>query len=216
MLIEGINMKKYFGNRLIVDIKNINIHIEDKIGIVGVNGIGKTTLMNILMKKIDLDEGTVKLNGRYSYMSQLEVAHNKSISEEMASKFKIPNTWNDNMSGGEKTKFKLAGCLSEDSPILFADEPTSNMDIEGIELMEKSFAQYKGALILISHDRSFLDKLCTKIINIEDGHITIYQGNYSEYRSQKMQHKQRQIVEHEQYIKEKNVLNRLAKPQRLK
>ena len=142
LLIEGNNIKKSFADRQILDIENLKIYSEDRIGIVGVNGVGKTTLINILCKRLEPDEGYIKIYGNYSYISQLEGPENLRISDEMASKFNISHTWTDNMSG-EKTRFKLAQALSENSPLVFADEPTSNIDIEGIELSERSFQEYK-------------------------------------------------------------------------
>jgi macrolide transport system ATP-binding/permease protein len=206
LLIECQKMKKYFGDRLILDIDNLIIYPEDRIGIVGANGAGKTTLINILSRRLEPDEGWVKLYGRYSYVSQLEEAVNRRISDEMASKFGVESVWNETMSGGEKTRFKLAECLSENSLLIFADEPTSNVDMDGIELIEKGFEEYKGALILISHDRSFLDKLCNKIIEIEGGKIKIYNGNYSDYAVQKAHEKARTQFEYEEYVTEKKRL----------
>lgn len=206
LLMECSNVKKYFGDRLILDIENLKIYSEDRIGVVGVNGVGKTTLINILSKRLEPDEGWIKLYERYSYISQLEEPENRRISNEMASRFGIQSTWNENMSGGEKTRFKLADGLSNNSLLIFADEPTSNVDIEGIELMEKKFAEYKGALVLISHDRSFLDKLCSKILEIEDGNIKIYNGNYSNYITQKAEDRERAEFEYEDYVKEKKRL----------
>ena len=110
------------------------------------------------------------------------------------------------MSGGEKTRFKIAKALENESILIFADEPTSNMDIEGIELAEKMLTEYKGGLIIISHDRSFLDKLCNKIIELEGGKIKIYEGNYSDYSRQKLHDKERAQFEYEEYIKEKKRL----------
>jgi len=110
------------------------------------------------------------------------------------------------MSGGEKTRFKLAIALEEKSALIFADEPTSNVDMEGIELMEKRFEEYNGALLIISHDRDFLDRLCNKILEIEHGKIKIYNGNYSDYAAQKKQEVERAQFEYEAYIKEKKRL----------
>src|SRR5690606_21213092 len=100
LLLEATNIKKYFGDRLILDIEGLNIYSEDRIGIVGVNGAGKTTLINILSQKLEPDEGWIKLYGNYSYISQLDEPESKYISEEMASKFGVPTTWNTYMSGG--------------------------------------------------------------------------------------------------------------------
>lgn len=206
LLMECSNIKKYFGDRLILDAETLKIYSEDRVGVIGVNGAGKTTLINILSRRIEPDEGYVKLYERYSYISQIEEPENRRISNEMASKFGVQNTWNENMSGGEKTRFKLADGFSNNSLLIFADEPTSNVDIEGIELMEKKFGEYKGALVLISHDRNFLDKLCNKILEVEDGRIKIYNGNYSDYANQKRLERQRAEFEYEEYVKEKNRL----------
>jgi macrolide transport system ATP-binding/permease protein len=206
LIIESGNIKKFYGDRLVLDIDKLNIYSEDRIGIVGVNGVGKTTLINILSKRIDPDEGWVKLRGKTEYISQLDEPEVYEISSEMASKFGVHRLWNENMSGGEKTRFKIAKALENESILIFADEPTSNMDIEGIELAEKMLTEYKGGLIIISHDRSFLDKLCNKIIELEGGKIKIYEGNYSDYSRQKLHDKERAQFEYEEYIKEKKRL----------
>jgi macrolide transport system ATP-binding/permease protein len=163
--------------------QNLKVYSEDRIGIVGANGSGKTTLINILRQNLQPDEGWVKLYSDYSYISQLEQPENNVINPEMASRFGINSVWDDNMSGGEKTRFKLAESFSHSHMIIFADEPTSNIDMEGIELLENLFVQHQGALLLISHDRSLLDRLCNKILEIENGRIKIYRGNYSEYHA---------------------------------
>ena len=206
LLMECSNIKKYFGDRLILDIENFKIYSEDRIGIIGVNGVGKTTFINILTQRLAPDEGWVKLYKKFSYISQLEEPENKSVSVEIASKFGIDNIWNDNMSGGEKTRFKIANCLNNNSDIIFADEPTSNLDIEGIELIEKRFEEYKGALVIISHDRNFLDKICNKIVEIDNGKIKIYKGNYSDYSDQKAKEIERANFEYDEYMKEKKRL----------
>lgn len=206
LLIECNQIKKYYGDRLILNIDNLKIYSDDRIGIVGFNGSGKTTLVNILCKYIEPDEGWVKLNTKAEYISQLEAPVYKNISKEMASKFGIGCNWDEKMSGGEKTRFKIAGALDNESYILLADEPTSNLDIEGIELLEDKLLEYKGALIVISHDRRLLDKLCNQIIEIEDGNIKIYYGNYSDYKQQKIKETERAQFEYEEFINEKERL----------
>jgi macrolide transport system ATP-binding/permease protein len=206
LMAECKNIKKFYGDRLILDIEKLNIYSEDRIGLVGINGAGKTTLINILSQRLEPDEGWVRLRGRAEFISQLNAPDYYSIGSETASIFEVPVSWDENMSGGEKTRFKIAGALQKDSMMIFADEPTSNMDIEGIELIEQKLLEYEGALVIISHDRSFLDKLCNKIIELEDGRIKIYEGNYSDYSKQKLHEKQRAQFEYEEYIKEKNRL----------
>jgi macrolide transport system ATP-binding/permease protein len=209
LLVECRNIKKSYGDRLILDIENLCVYDRDRIGIVGVNGAGKTTLLNLLSQRIEPDEGWVKLYGKCSYISQLEPPEEETIRQEMASKFKVPQTYRESMSGGEKTRFKLAASLSQNNAIIFADEPTSNMDIEGIQLVENSLAEFSGALVLISHDRDLLDSLCTKIIEIEGGKIKTYSGNYSEYIKQKTEERELAQFEYEQYVKEKKRLERV-------
>lgn len=206
LLLECSHVKKYFGDRLILTIENLKIYSEDRIGVIGENGAGKTTLINILSQRLEPDEGWVAVNARFSYISQLEPPEKQRISSESASKFGVVADWNESLSGGEKTRFKLAECFSQDSLMIFADEPTSNMDLEGIELIERQFAQYQGALVLISHDRSFLDKLCNKIIEVENGKIQIYSGNYSDYSAQKKLERERTQFEYQQYANEKKRL----------
>ena len=175
----------------------------------GVNGAGKTTLLNLLSQRIEPDEGWVKLYGKCSCISQLEPPEEEAIQQEIASKFKVPQIYHTSMSGGEKTRFKLAAGLSQNNTIIFADEPTSNMDIEGIQLVENSFAKFSGALVLISHDRDLLDNLCNKIIEIERGKIKVYSGNYSGYIKQKTEARELAQFEYEQYVKEKRRLERV-------
>lgn len=191
---------------MIIDIENLKVYSEDRIGIIGVNGAGKTTLINILSQKLDPDEGWVKLYGRCSYISQLGPPEDKWISPEMASKFGVASIWDENMSGGEKTRFKLADSFGNKSLMIFADEPTSNIDMEGIEIMESRFVEYQGGLVLISHDRSFLDKLCNKIFEIEDGNLKVYSGNYSDYSVQKAKMREKAQFEYQQYVNEKKRL----------
>jgi len=209
LLVECSNVKKYFGQRLIIDIKRLSLYSEDRIGIVGANGVGKTTLLKLLSKQMEPDEGWVKLYGTFSFMSQLEPPEQRIIKQELAAKFKVPEVYREELSGGEKTRFKLAVCLGQDSAMIFADEPTSNLDMEGITLIERYFAEYPGALFLVSHDRYLLDRLCTKILEIEDGQIKIYPGNYSDYKEQKVLERARVEFEYEQYIKEKRRLERV-------
>ncbi|MEW8973184.1 MAG: ribosomal protection-like ABC-F family protein [Tissierellaceae bacterium] len=216
LLIECNNIKKYYGDRLILDVEDLKIYDGDRIGIVGVNGVGKTTLINLLSQRLDPDEGFIRLHGIYSYVSQLDSPEGMDIDGEMASKFNIPNRWNEDMSGGEKTRFKLAEAFIENNPILFADEPTSNLDMEGIELIGERLQEFKGALLLISHDRSLLDILCNKILEIEHETIKIYTGNYSDYYEQKRIEMERKEFEYSQYSKEKKRIKAMINDTRQK
>lgn len=206
LLISAKNIKKYYSDRQIIDLPELNILEGDRIGIVGINGAGKTTLIGLLTGRILPDEGSVDIRCNYSYISQLDDPEIKTISPEFASKLNIPEIYSEKMSGGEKTRFKLAVVMQNNNPLIVADEPTSNLDIEGIEDLEKALKDYKGGLILISHDRKLLDSCCNSIIEIEDGRIERYEGNYTRFIEQREERKRRQLFEYQQYKREKERL----------
>ncbi len=201
---------------MVLDLESLQIYSGDRIGVVGANGAGKTTLLNILCQRLKPDTGWVKLYTNWAYIAQLEPPEQKRISPEMAAKFGVAMVWDEKMSGGEKTRFKLAASFEADCPLLFADEPTSNIDLEGIELLEKRLAEYQGAFVIVAHDRGFLDRLCNKILEVEYGKVRLYYGNYSAYRAQKAAERARAQFEYERYIDEKKRLERVITERRQK
>ena len=206
LLIECKDIRKYYGERLILEIEELKIYEGDRIGIVGINGSGKTTLLNILSKRLEPDQGYVRTYGSSSYVSQIDDPDINILSDEMASRFGVDFSWKESMSGGEKTRFKVAAALEENSDVLFADEPTSNADLESIRLMEDRFRARNGTLVLISHDRSFLDRLCNQILEIEDGKVSTYKGNYTAYKDQKIMELERKRFEYQEYVRERKRL----------
>lgn len=207
------NLKKYYGSRLVLDVEEFEVYEGDKIGIVGLNGVGKTTFLEIINRNIDYDSGNlfINKNTKIKYISQLAKPDNKIINGKYASIFNTSNAWDNNMSGGEKTRFKLAEGFQNNPDLLLVDEPTSNLDIDGIEIVINSFKEFKATLLVVSHDRNFLDNICNKILEIDNGKCKIYKGNYSKYIEIKEEEKSRQQFEYDQYIKEKNRLNNLKK-----
>lgn len=209
LLLELENIKKYFGDRLLFDIEELRINEGERIGIVGVNGCGKTTLMNIITGNQDIDEGKVNIYCDYSYISQF--GEEKFKDNDFQGYFKLggKNEYKDFLSGGEKLRLKISKALSENKPLLLADEPTTNVDIKGIEILEEEFQKFRGAILLISHDREFLDKVCTRIIEIEDKTIKEYEGNFTAYINQKEENFKRRSFEYNQYVSEKKRLNEI-------
>ena len=183
MKINMKNIKKYYGTRLVLNIKELKVYEGDKIGVVGANGVGKTTLLEIINKNIDYDSGElfVDKNTSIKYIPQLGQPDKKRISGKYASIFQIESKWDTNMSGGEKTRFKLAEGFENSGSLMLVDEPTSNLDIDGIDLITNNFKTYINTFLVVSHDRNFLDTVCNKILEIEDGKCEIYNGNYSKY-----------------------------------
>lgn len=204
-LIKINKLKKYYGDRLILNIDKLEIFDGDKIGLVGVNGSGKTTLLNIICGKESYEAGNVFLDVNYSYINQLE--EEVHIEESKISKeLKLPNEYTSFLSGGEKVKARVAKALNNSSRIIIADEPTSNLDVKSIKYLEDKFNRFNGAILLVSHDRDFLDNICNKIIEIDESKVTMFNGNYSSYLKQKKELDNRESFEYNQYIKEKRRL----------
>ncbi|KEK25374.1 ribosomal protection-like ABC-F family protein [Bacillus gaemokensis] len=199
------NIEKSFGDRTIFTLQSLEIRAHDRIGIVGINGAGKSTLLQILSKEIEPDEGTVTHHGSIAIIPQLSEETLETASSLAKGKWSISNV-SDAMSGGERMRLKIAHALEQEASVLFADEPTSHLDMTGTEQLEQAFLSYKGTLVLISHDRAFLDTICTKIIEIEDGTVREYRGNYSNYREQKEHERIEKQAEYEQYVQEKKRL----------
>ncbi len=210
VLLEAIQINKYYGERLIFELPLLNINEGDRIGIVGANGAGKTTLLNVLSGALLPDEGLCRQYCEIAYIRQFGVegmtaegveANEKTIHEfSMAGK-----TDREALSGGEKTRLKIANALSMNRRLLFADEPTANLDYKGISLLKQKLA-VQDSLVLISHDRDLLDTLCNKILEIKDGVVRLFSGNYSAYLEQREADFARKEFEYEQYANEKSRL----------
>ncbi|MBU3132663.1 ATP-binding cassette domain-containing protein [Clostridium gasigenes] len=200
-------IKKYYGDRLILDIEKFEIFKEDRIGLVGENGEGKTTLIKVLLGEINVEEGNVFLTDSHAYISQKEDYKGECILSKAKSLFNSPDQYKDYLSGGEKVKLKISKALSENRSIIIADEPTSNLDSSSVSILEKMLKSYNGAMLLVSHDREFLDSLCNIIVEIENGKLKFYKGNYSKYIKIKKEEIKREAVEYTDYIKEKERLN---------
>lgn len=205
LVLHARNIEKYYGDRRIIELDDLEVFSKDRIGIVGMNGAGKTTLLDILAGTLEPDSGVVECYTEISYIRQFEAGEG-APDPKVLKEFGIQNIEHETMSGGEVTRLKISRALGAAKGILFADEPTSNLDIKGIELLQSKLLQNEGAVILISHDRELLDAVCTRIIEIEDGKVKKYKGNYSEYRRQKELERKRQLFEYEQYTSEKKRL----------
>ncbi|MCC0783187.1 ABC-F type ribosomal protection protein [Clostridioides sp. ES-S-0108-01] len=208
LLVKVENLKKYYADKLILDIDKLEVSENDKIGLVGSNGQGKTTLLKAILGEIEIDEGYVYLTDSYSYISQSENNIETCSNSKEKSLLNAPDRFEEYLSGGEKVKLKIADALSDKKNIIIADEPTSNLDKKSIGTLEDMFKRHEGALLLISHDRRFLDELCTTILEIEDGKLKAYKGNYTDYLMQKDEEVKRADFEYQEYIKEKKRLEK--------
>ena len=160
-------------------LKDVSFHLEDKekAAIVGINGSGKTTLLRCILGIEEADEGSIAFS-KEKKMDYLAQQHADIETE---------NDDYETLSGGQKTRKRLEEILQEKPDLLILDEPTNHLDIGSIQWLEKVLKRYDGAVLLVSHDRYFLDRIVTKVIDLERGKVRMYQGNYSAYAEKKRQ-----------------------------
>lgn len=200
------NMSKSYTERMLFDNVSLGINVEDKIGVIGINGTGKSTLLKIIAGLEDMDEGnlTKRRELGIAYLPQTpefednmtlleNVIHGLEAEEEyhnlegearaMLIKFGItdPDVYPDIVSGGQRKRAALVRTLLLPSELLVLDEPTNHLDSEMAEWLEDYLFKYRGAFIMITHDRYFLDKTTNRILEIDKGSLYSYTGNYSKF-----------------------------------
>ena len=214
LIVEALNVSKSYGDTVIVRDFSTTILRGDRIGLVGPNGAGKTTLLRMLTGDLAPDSGTIRLgqslelvnldqkrdelkpewtlgealtNGRGDQVSvngkvRHVVSYMKDFlftSEQVRSPMKV-------LSGGERGRLMLARALAKPSNVLVLDEPTNDLDLETLDLLQEMLADYPGTVILVSHDRDFLDRVVASVIAAEgEGQWTEYPGGYSDMLSQR-------------------------------
>ena len=197
ILLEAGGVELSFGPRTILEIKELKIYDGDRIGLIGENGAGKTTLLQVLSGERAPDAGTVRRFSEIAFIRQMGEADGESDAR-LRSEFDAQEH-REGLSGGEQTRRRIAAALSRRAHLLFADEPTTDLDSEGAAQLRRELEAYDGAMVLVSHDRSLLDALCTKIWHLEDGEITEFPGNYTDYRAELERRRAFQQFEYEQY-----------------
>lgn len=207
-LLKVKNLKKYYLDRLVLDIDKFEINYGDKIGLIGANGVGKSTFIKAVIGEIEIDSGEVNLTDSYSYISQIGDENQSYGGNKIKGLLNAPDKYEEFLSGGEKIKVKIVNALKDNKKLIIADEPTSNLDKESIEVLTDMLKKHEGALLIVSHDREVLDVLCTTIVEIEDSKIKTYKGNYTNYLKLKDAEKSRQEFEYNQYFSEKNRLQK--------
>lgn len=203
MLLKAQNIKKEYGIQEILEIDTLQIEDFDRIGLVGKNGAGKSTLMSILAGDLEPDEGYVK---RFCPIARIRQSQETEDSVQGSYISRLGLKDSALKSGGERTRLAIGAAFSQNAPLLMADEPTTNLDLEGILLLEKMMAGFRGAILLISHDRALLDRICTTIWELEDGKLRVFEGNYSQWTAQKERERNFEQFQYDQYQKEKKRL----------
>lgn len=205
-------VQKSFYERKILSINNLSAYMNDRIGIVGKNGEGKSTLLRLISGELETDSGVIHREEKFNYFAQIaevdEIYRADQLDSELLGRLGVPPNEVDSLSGGELTKYRLAQVLSQYLPGLLLDEPTTHLDRKSIQFLVDELEYYYGTLIIVSHDRYFLDKVVDKIWEIDNGRVKEYQGNYSAYKEQKEQELKEQQNAYEKFQKEQNRLER--------
>ncbi len=211
MFITIENLTKKFYDSIIFDEANYVINDKDKIGIIGVNGTGKTTLLKMINGMEDIDGGKINIRSglKISYLSQEQNFDlNKTVKElaidelikldPLANEYEIIAMLNKlgiedltkkigELSGGQKKRIALALALLMQSDVLILDEPTNHLDHSMIIWLEEFLQKYNGAILMVTHDRYFLDRVTNKILEIDQGKIYNHDTNYSGYLERKLE-----------------------------
>ncbi|MGD8525715.1 MAG: energy-dependent translational throttle protein EttA [Thioalkalispiraceae bacterium] len=209
LVIEANNLKKGFADRLLIDDLSFNLPRGGIVGVIGPNGAGKTTLFKMLVGQEQPDSGELRLGDtvKLAYVDQSRDAldDKKTVWEEIsngqdimqvgdfevnsrayASRFNFKGSdqqkYVGDLSGGERNRVHLAKLLKSGGNVLLLDEPTNDLDVETLRALEEALLEFPGCVVVISHDRWFLDRIATHILAFEgDSHVEWFEGNYADY-----------------------------------
>ena len=213
-VIEFKNVSKAYGDRLLIEDLSFKVPPGAIVGIVGPNGAGKSTLFRMIAGQEQPDSGEIKLGQTvqlaYVDQSRSSLPAEKTVFEAIADgsdilqvgRFEIParayigrfnfrgsdqNKIVGNLSGGERGRLHLAKTLAAGGNVLLLDEPSNDLDVETLRALEDALLEYAGCVMVISHDRWFLDRIATHILAFEgDSHVEFFSGNYQEYEEDKL------------------------------
>ncbi|HIS11206.1 MAG TPA: energy-dependent translational throttle protein EttA, partial [Candidatus Avibacteroides excrementipullorum] len=213
-VIEAIGVRKAFGDKLLFDNLNFTLPPNGIVGIIGPNGAGKTTLFRMIMGLETVDAGTFEVGEtvKLAYVDQQhkDIDPDKSVYQVVSggnevirmggrdinvraylSRFNFTGADQEKLcgmlSGGERNRLHLAMALKEEGNVLLLDEPTNDIDVNTLRALEEGLEEFAGCAVIISHDRWFLDRICTHILAFEgNSDVFFFQGSYSEYEENKM------------------------------
>ena len=217
LVLQAENIVVSFGEQKVLDIDKLAVYQGERIGLVGANGAGKTTLLRVLAGELEPDAGTVKVMCDMHFFRQFSqgVDPFELDGKEMKAMQIQDKVWQEAVSGGEDTRMRLAWMFSSGKNLVFLDEPTANLDMKGIALLKRKLLDL-DTMIIVSHDRALLNALCTRIVEIRDGRLTGYEGNYDDYTRLREQAVQRQWTEYENYTSEKRRLEKVYRQKKQK
>ena len=209
LLLEANNIRMEYGDRMLFQIPVLRVYDGERIGLIGANGAGKSTLLSLLSGEREPEEGVVRRMGRVAVIRQQGEEQETEIKGELRSLFQTKDA-RLGLSGGERTRKRIAAALSAQPNLLMADEPTTDLDEAGIDLLYQQLEAFSGSLILISHDRALLRHFCDRIWQLEDGEITDFPGGYDAFQAERIRRRDRAQFEYDQYKKEQKRLKASA------
>lgn len=208
-VIEAIHVAKAFGDKVLYEDLNFNLPPNGIVGIIGPNGAGKTTIFKMIMKELQPDKGEFKVGDtvQIGYVDQdhksmdqektifdvvtggteyIEIGNQKILSRAYLSRFNFNGPDQNKkigvLSGGERNRLHLAMTLKTEANVLLLDEPTNDLDVNTIRALEEGIESFAGCAVIISHDRWFLDRICTHILAFENNsNVYWFEGGYSDY-----------------------------------
>lgn len=208
-VIDAEHVAKSFGDKLLYDDLNFKLPPAGIVGVIGPNGAGKTTIFKMIMDELQPDSGEFKVGDtvKIGYVDQahedidpeksiyevisggneyLEIGNQKIISRAYISKFNFAGSDQNKkvgvLSGGERNRLHLAMTLKTEANVLLLDEPTNDIDVNTLRALEEGIMNFAGCAVVISHDRWFLDRICTHILAFEgDSQVYWFEGSYSDY-----------------------------------
>lgn len=210
-------LSKSYGNHTLFKDLNFEIKRGEKVALIGENGTGKTTILKIINKYVSKDTGIIRLGSRVKigyYDQEQQVLHDeKTIFQEISDSYpSLTNTRIRNvlaaflfrgedvfkliksLSGGERGRVSLAKLMLSSANFLILDEPTNHLDIFSKEVLEDALSQYTGTVFYVSHDRYFINKTATRILELNQEHLDEYKGNYDYYLQKKEESQAREIL----------------------
>lgn len=215
-VIEATGLSKAFGKKQLFKDLNFTLPPNGIVGVIGPNGAGKTTLFRLIMGQETPDAGTFDVGEtvKIAYVDQThhDLLPEKSVYEVISqgvetfrmggrdvnaraylSKFNFSGADQEKkigvLSGGERNRLHLAMALKEEGNVLLLDEPTNDIDVNTLRALEEGLDDFAGCAVVVSHDRWFLDRICTHILSFEgDGNVVFYEGSYSDYEDYKREH----------------------------
>lgn len=210
-ILEARDIQLSFGDRQVLSVERLAVFDGDRIGLIGENGMGKTTLLRVLAGELAPDTGTVRRTRPAAMIRQAGDAPEAAGHDaETAALFQSRGK-RKGLSGGEMTRNRIAGALSSRPVLLLADEPTTDLDREGQRMLRRKLGEFPGAIILVSHDRTLLRALCTRIWYLEDGEISDFPGGYDDFTAERLRQRERAAFEYDQYRAEQKRLQESAR-----